>query len=61
VEAAAQWAANMTWKGLAPIVHRVPAIYEKGIKVLADELEQYQSFWHPSETLPKWDVTIVPT
>jgi Rhodopirellula transposase DDE domain len=61
VEAAVQWASNMTWNGLKPIVHRVEATYEKGIKVLSEALEQYQLFWQRSETLPKWDITIVPT
>jgi hypothetical protein len=51
----------MTWKGIAPIVHRVETLYAKGIKVLPKELEQYYPFWHPSETLPKWDITIVPS
>lgn len=60
VEAAVQWASNMTWKGVVPIVHRVETIYEKGIKVLSETLEQYQPFWQRSETLPKWDITIVP-
>ncbi len=60
VEAAVQWAANMTWKGIAPIVHCVEAIYDEGIKVLPFELEEYHPFWQPSETLPKWDITIVP-
>ena len=60
VEAAIQWAANMTWKGIAPIVHHVETIYDKGIKVLPTELEQYHPFWQRSETLPKWDITIVP-
>lgn len=60
VEVAEKWAANMTWKGIKPIVHRVEAIYEKGIKVLSNELEQYQAHWQPSATLPKWDVTIIP-
>ena len=42
IEATVQWASNMTWKGIAPIVHRMEATYEKGIKVLSDELEQLQ-------------------
>lgn len=50
----------MTWKGITPIVHRVETTYEKGIKVLSQELEQYQTQWQRSETLPKWDITIVP-
>ena len=61
IEATVQWASNMTWKGIAPIVHQIEATYEKGIKVLSDELEQYRPFWQRSETLPKWDITIVPT
>lgn len=61
IEAAVQWASNMTWQGLKPIVHRVEATYEKGVTVLSDALEPYQLFWQRSETLPKWDITIVPT
>lgn len=43
------------------MVHSVEKTYEKGVKVLSDELKYYQSFWQRSETLPKWDVTIIPT
>lgn len=60
VEAALQWARHMSWKGIAPIVHRVETTYQTGVKVVSDELEQYQPFWQRSELLPKWDVTIVP-
>ena len=67
------WAASMTWKGLhpiiklnstiyqkgiSPIVHLVTTTYSKGVKVLPLELEQYLDFWHRSETLPQWDITI---
>ena len=61
IEAALQWVGNMTWKGIKPIVHRVEAVYEKAIKVPPEELEQYLPFWLRSESLPKWDITIVPT
>ncbi len=60
VEAALQWTANMTWKGIAPIVNLIDRTYEKGFPVLPEELKRYQSFWQRSETLPKWDITIVP-
>jgi hypothetical protein len=60
VETAIQWASHMTWKGVAPVVHHVEATYEKGIKVLSEILEQYMPFWQRSETLPQWDITIVP-
>jgi len=61
IETALHWAANMTWKQVVPIVHWVETTYAKGVKVLADELKQYQPFWQRSDTLPKWDITIVPT
>jgi hypothetical protein len=60
VEAAVNWAANMTWKGLKPIVNLVKTIHEQGIKVCPDQLKPYQPFWKRSETLPRWDITIVP-
>lgn len=60
VEAALQWASNMTWNGFEPIIHLVEGTYEKGITVPADELEPYQQQWQRSETLPKWDIKIVP-
>ena len=60
VEAALRWAANMTWHGFEPMVELVDATYHKGIKVAKDELELFEQQWQRSETLPKWDVTIVP-
>ena len=61
VEAALQWASNMTWNGFEPVVHLVEGIYEKNITVPKDELEPYEQRWQRSEDLPKWDVTIVPS
>jgi hypothetical protein len=61
INAALNWASNMTWKGIKPLVHLVEGTYEKGVKVLAKELEQLQPFWQRSETLPKWDVTVLPS
>ncbi|NQE35576.1 hypothetical protein E5S67_03311 [Microcoleus sp. IPMA8] len=54
-------AANMTWKGLKPIVHLLETTYEKGIKVPSQELKKYLRFCHRSSILPKWDIAIVPT
>jgi hypothetical protein len=53
VETEIQWARNMTWKGIVPIVHLIDGIYEKKIKVLPEVLNQHQPFWQRSETLPK--------
>ncbi len=61
VETAVQWAANMQWKGDAPVIHLVEKVYEKGIRVGQEVLEALQQFWKRSETLPKWDVVIEPT
>ncbi len=60
VEEALQWASNMTWNGFEPMIHLVEGTYEKGIKVPADELEPYQQQWQRSQSLPKWDIKIVP-
>jgi hypothetical protein len=46
---------------MSPAVFVVEGIYEKGVKVLAQELECYLRFWKRSEVLPKWDVIISPT
>ncbi|KAM3098243.1 ISAzo13-like element transposase-related protein [Phormidesmis sp. 146-12] len=57
IDAAIRWASNMTWKGIAPIVHLLDTLYDKGVKVPLSELEaSYLPFWQRSETLPKWDV-----
>jgi Rhodopirellula transposase DDE domain len=61
IEAAVQWTRNMAWKGVAPIVHLMSGIYEKSVKPLPEVLNRYRSFWQQSETLPKWDITIVPS
>jgi len=44
IDAALNWASNMTWKGIKPLVHLVEGTYEKGVKVLAKELEQLPPF-----------------
>jgi len=44
IDAALNWASNMTWKGIKPLVHLVEGTYEKGVKVLTKELEQLQPF-----------------
>jgi hypothetical protein len=61
VDAAVAWASNMTWKGISPIVHLVETTYEKGVKVLPEDLKQYFPSWLRSDFLPKWDITILPT
>jgi len=51
----------MAWNGIKPVVHLVDGTYEKNITVPKDELADYKQQWHPSESLPKWDIKIIPT
>jgi hypothetical protein len=60
VTTAFQWAANMTWKGINPIVHLVTQTYEKKVKVSPKDLQPYKDFWFPSKRLPRWDITVNP-
>ena len=60
IETAVQWAKNMTWKGVKPIVNLVSTTYEKRIKVAPNDMIPYKDFWLPSQTLSKWDVMIMP-
>ena len=60
VETTLQWASNMMWKGLRPIVHPVTGCYEKGIKVDAKTLASFRVDWQPLAELPKWAITINP-
>ena len=60
VETALQWASNMKWHDFTPIVEFVETDYPKGIKLSAEQLSSFSEQWQRSETLPKWDVTIVP-
>ena len=60
VETALKWAANMTWKGIAPMVHLVNTTYPTGVRPDPKELESCQSAWQRCSNLPKWDITILP-
>ncbi|NJO50217.1 MAG: hypothetical protein HC840_13105 [Leptolyngbyaceae cyanobacterium RM2_2_4] len=60
VQAAIEWAKHMSWKGIAPIVHHIDTLYPKGVTVLPEELKSYLPSWLRSETLPKWNVTVLP-
>ena len=51
----------MTWNGKHPTVHLIDNVYPKGITVLSSELQSFQQIWNPSSSLPKWDVSIIPS
>jgi hypothetical protein len=44
VEAALQWASNMSWKAIAPVVYLVEGFYKKGVKVFPEDLESFLPF-----------------
>ena len=60
ISTALEWASNMTWKGIHPVIKLIEKTYLKGVKVEPEELQPLLSHWFPSETLPKWDIKIVP-
>ena len=55
-----QWALRMTWKGVHPTVKRLRGAYPDGVRVLAQEMKQYEARLQRSVTLPKYDITIKP-
>ena len=55
-----EWAGNMTWKGLCPVIHFVKKVYDTGVSVTKKKLKKYLSRFKRSEKLPKWDVVIEP-
>jgi len=58
IEAATQWASNMTWNGIHPVVQLIDTIYEKGVTVCRKEMAELNKWITRSKSLPKWDVTI---
>jgi transposase len=58
VETAMQWASNMTWNGIHPVVQWIDGLYEKGVTVGRKEMQALKKWITRSESLPKWDVTI---
>lgn len=61
IDAAITWARNMTWNGISPKVVLFEGSYEKGVIASREELEALKPFWLHSNTLPKWDVTVIPS
>ncbi|WP_186708805.1 ISAzo13-like element transposase-related protein [Euhalothece natronophila] len=58
IDTALRWASKMSWKGSQPVVHHVTKLYQTGVKVDPESLADYRVDWHPSESLPKWSVTV---
>lgn len=54
-------AAQMTWKGLNPVVSFLDKIYESPEKISPAEFKELDQFLIRHPDLPKWDVRILPT
>ena len=55
-----QCALRMTWRGMHPVVKRLPGDYVDGVTVSNKEWKQYEARLDRSKALPKYDITIKP-
>ena len=53
-------AAQMTWKGINPVVHFLDKVYEKPQKISLKEFKELDKFLIRHPNLPKWDIRIKP-
>jgi len=60
VGAALSWASTMTWRGVAPIVHLLEGVYERGVKLTKQDFRPYSHRLQRSDKLSKWSLTIRP-
>jgi hypothetical protein len=60
VEMMLAWALSMTWKGLHPIVKLSKTIYDKGISLTREAMEEVERRLERNPLLPKWDSLIQP-
>jgi hypothetical protein len=61
VENTLKIAAQMTWKGVNPIVDLIDKVYQKGVKVQAEDVNQLSPFVIRNQSLNKWNVQILNT
>jgi DDE family transposase len=55
-----QQALRMTWRGQPPVVKRLHGDYPKGRRLTRTQMKPYEERLRRSQTLPKYDVTILP-
>jgi hypothetical protein len=60
VEAVCEWARSMTWKGIAPTVHLLDKIYEKGVSQTKKAFKAVEERLKRDRHLPKYGVLISP-
>lgn len=52
---------NMSWKKITPLVVFIDKVYQKGIKLSPQQMQQRERYLDRSPCLPKWDVWIKPS
>ena len=60
VDTMLSWAQSMTWKGSKPIIHLSQKVYQKGISLRKQALEEIEMRLLRNPQLPKWDILIRP-
>lgn len=60
VDTMLSWAQSMTWKGNKPIIHLSQKVYQKGISLRKQALEEIEMRLLRNPQLPKWDILIRP-
>ncbi len=59
-ETALEWAKTMTWRGVAPIVHRLDRVYDTGVCLSPRDFRSIAARLERSASLPKWSLVINP-
>ncbi len=60
VETMLEWAGNMTWKGLKPVIELSGKVYEKGVKLGKAAMREVEKRLERNPLLPKYDILIRP-
>jgi hypothetical protein len=54
------WARSMTWKGLHPVVELSRKVYQKGVSLSKEAMQEVEARLERHPLLPKWDILIRP-
>ena len=55
-----EWATQMTWKGLHPVVELSRQVYQKGVRLSQKAMEVVEARLQRDPKLPKYDILITP-
>ena len=55
-----EWTKSMTWKCIHPVVHFIEDVYQKGVRLSKEQMEEVKPYIARHSSLTKWDVTITP-